>query len=103
MATISPDAAPLTLADQFMALQVRVDEIAAGQPHTEDETNNLVVAQDKIIGEMSEHIVTTTTGHQARARVLAAWYQMRGQDDCPLELDERRIWPLLRDLLGVSV
>lgn len=103
IAAISPDAAPLALADKFMALQVHIDEINAGKPHTEDELDNLVITQATIMDEMNEHIVTTMKGHQARARVLAAWYQLRGLNDCPHEIDEYRIWPLLRDLLGVSV
>ncbi|NPD69324.1 hypothetical protein HN018_22760 (plasmid) [Lichenicola cladoniae] len=102
-ATISPDAAPLALADKFMALQVQVDEINAGRPDTVDELDNLVIEQAAILDEMNEHIVTTMTGHQARARVLASWFELRGLDDSSHELDEYRIWPLLCDLLGVSV
>ena len=73
-----PDAAVLTLADQFMALQVRLDALA-GKQVPDEELDGVTAPQASILDAMSEHTVATPAGHRARARVIAAWFKHHRQ------------------------
>ena len=102
-APLAPDADVLALADRFMELHAERQAIDAGKPATDEEVGDLLDEQGRLLDAVQAHTITTPAGHRARAQMLAAWLAINGRGKCPIQIDEQRIWPLFRDLIGGPV
>ena len=99
-APAAPDASVLALADQFMALVAERKAIDAGKSATDDEVAEILDKQGRLLDVVQTQTITTPAGHRVRAQMLAEWYGITGGGDCLFQIDEQRIWPLFRDLIG---
>lgn len=98
---LTSDVALLALADQFLALQARIDFIDGDEStNHQEELDDLIDQQVPLLSDMHGLKATTLAGHRARARVLLGWYKLGKDGDFEAEVSWIQVGPLFRDLIG---